>query len=76
MKKLATVFTMVIAMVWMLTLSSSALAATTTRINIQPSDIPDETQPRVNVGDAPTDFGPDSWQGPATGKTNWHMVAI
>lgn len=42
------------------------------RINIGPSQVPDETEPRVNYGDAPTGYGPDSWQGPATGKTNWH----
>ncbi|MBW2240710.1 MAG: PEP-CTERM sorting domain-containing protein [Deltaproteobacteria bacterium] len=49
--------------------------ATTIQINVGPSDVPDETQPRVNVGDAPTGFGPDSWQGPVSGtgnKTNWH----
>lgn len=37
-----------------------------------PDTVPDETQPRVNAGDAPPGFGPDSWQGPATGKSNWH----
>lgn len=54
-----------------LSLSSSALAGTI-QIDIAPGDVPDETEPRVNVGDAPAGYGPDSWQGPATGKTNWH----
>ena len=58
----------------MLSLSSSVVAGTI-QINVQPGDVPDETQPRVNVGDAPAGFGPDSWQGPVAGagnKTNWH----
>jgi len=55
----------------MLALSSSVLAGTI-QINVQPADVPDETLPRVNIGDAPAGFGPDSWQGPATGKSNWH----
>lgn len=44
-------------------------------IKVRPFQVPDETEPRVNLGDAPTGFGPDSWQGPAAGtgnKTNWH----
>jgi hypothetical protein len=36
------------------------------------SDVPDEQLPRINAGDAPAGFGADSWQGPATGKSNWH----
>ena len=68
MKKLITICLVVAVM---LSLSSSVLAGTI-QINVQPSDIPDETPPRVNLGDAPTGYGPDSWQGPATGKTNWH----
>jgi hypothetical protein len=39
---------------------------------VAPDTVPDETDPRVNAGDAPAGYGPDSWQGPATGKTNWH----
>jgi len=50
----------------------SSLHATTVVLPIGPSTIPDETEPRVNVGDFPAGFGADSWQGPATGKTNWH----
>lgn len=38
-----------------------------------PGDVPDEAPPRVNVGDAPDGFGPDSWQGPETGKSNYHV---
>jgi len=49
----------------------SAMAVVTT-INVYPTDVPDETMPRSNMGDAPSGFGQDSWQGPATGKTNWH----
>lgn len=41
-------------------------------IDIYPGQVPDETQPRGNLGDAPPGFGPNSWQGPETGKTNWH----
>ncbi len=37
-----------------------------------PGQVPDEQPPRVNIGDAPTGWGPDSWQGPTTGKSNWH----
>ena len=50
---------------------SSTLTAATTTINIDPSTVPDEQLPRIN-NDAPAGFGPDSWQGPATGKSNWH----
>jgi hypothetical protein len=47
--------------------------AATIQINVAPGDVPDEQPPRVNVGDAPTvGLGPDSWQGPETGKSNWH----
>ena len=41
-------------------------------LEIYPSLVPDEEEPRVNLGDAPTGFGPDSWQNSATGKVNWH----
>ncbi len=56
----------------MLLLSSSALASNIT-INVSPDQVPDETEPRVNFGDAPTGYGPDSWQGPATGKSNYNV---
>ena len=52
--------------------AGSYAAAVTTQIDVTPSMVPDETAPRVNFGDAPTGYGPNSWQGPATGKTNWH----
>ena len=55
----------------MLSLGSTVMAGTI-QIDVNPSQVPDETQPRVNVGDAPAGYGPDSWQGPATGKSNWH----
>jgi hypothetical protein len=44
-----------------------------TNIDIMPSQVPNdgEEQPRT-VNTAPTGFGPDAWQGPATGKSNWH----
>jgi len=45
---------------------------TTIQIDVQPGDVPDENAPRVNMGDAPSGYGLTSWQGPATGKTNWH----
>jgi len=41
-------------------------------IDVYPSLVPDEQLPRVNLGDAPTGFGPDSWQNSAMGKVNWH----
>jgi hypothetical protein len=51
-------------------------APTTITININPSQVPDESQPRINLGDAPTGFGPDSWQNTSkitsTSKVNWH----
>jgi parallel beta-helix repeat protein len=50
----------------------AAHAATTTTIQVAPCEVPDEQQPRVNPGDAPAGFGPDSWQGPASGKSNWY----
>lgn len=68
---MAKLVTMCLAAFMLFALYSSVLAATIT-MNVQPADVPDETPPRVNAGDAPTGFGPDSWQGPATGKTNWH----
>jgi hypothetical protein len=45
---------------------------TTIEIEAYPSQVPDEQPPRVNPGDYPTTFDVDSWQGPSTGKTNWH----
>ncbi len=48
------------------------LEVDTTTIQIAPWQVPDEQWPRVNAGDAPAGFGTDSWQGPATGKSNWH----
>ncbi len=47
-------------------------ATDSTTIQIAEWEVPDEERPRVNVGDAPAGFGPDSWQGPLVGKTNWH----
>lgn len=52
-------------------LAGAAYAGTIT-INVAPSMVPDEAEPRVNAGDAPTGFGPDSWQNSASGKVNWH----
>lgn len=50
----------------------AAQAQTTTTIDVFPWEVPDEQEPRGNLGDAPPGFGNDSWQGPATGKSNWH----
>lgn len=47
----------------------------TNRITIYPNQVPDEEEPRGNIGDAPGGFGTSSWQGPAGGaghKSNWH----
>jgi len=52
-------------------LATAVFAADTTHV-ADPTQIPDETAPRINVGDFPTGYDVDSWQGPATGKTNWH----
>jgi hypothetical protein len=41
-------------------------------IQVSPDQVPDESPPRVNVGDAPTGFGSESWQNADTGKVNWH----
>ncbi len=51
---------------------AGALAAATNTIYVSPDQVPDEQLPRLNVGDAPPGFGSSSWQGPATGKSNWH----
>jgi hypothetical protein len=62
----------VFLMVFGLMIGVSGLAqATITTIDIAPSMVPDENQPRV-AGEAPAGWGTDSWQGPLTGKTNWH----
>jgi hypothetical protein len=52
-------------------LSSPALAGV---VHVYPNQVPDESIPRVNWGDAPAGWGPDSWQGPATGKSNLHVA--
>jgi len=52
-------------------LCSPASSAVITHVAL-PGQVPDEQPPRVNAGDAPGGWGPDSWQGPASGKTNWH----
>lgn len=44
----------------------------TLSLDVAPTEVPDEQLPRINAGDAPAGFEPDSWQGPATGKSNWH----
>jgi hypothetical protein len=46
-------------------------SAATIRIHVDPSQTPDEELPRIDSSN-PIGYGPDSWQGPATGKTNWH----
>lgn len=53
-------------------LTTGIASATTTTINVDPTQVPDEMMPLVNTGDAPTGFGPDSWSDSATGKVNWH----
>ncbi len=46
-------------------------ALDSTTIQVAEWEVPDQERPRVNVGNAPPGFGPDSWQGPLVGKTNW-----
>jgi hypothetical protein len=56
-----------------LVLATSVAGAAT--ISVDPSTVPDESLPRVNVGDFPAGFSIDSWQGPVAGvgnKSNWH----
>ncbi len=48
------------------------LETDTSTIQVPPWQVPDEELPRVSSGNAPAGFGPDSWQGPATGKSNYH----
>ena len=58
---------------------TSVASAATTTITAYPSQVPDEQPPRVNVGDFPTGYDVDSWQGPVAGagnKTNWHARYI
>ncbi len=42
-----------------------------TRLRVLPDEVPDEQPPRAST-EAPAGYGPGSWQGPASGKTNWH----
>jgi len=49
-------------------------ANTTTTYYALPTGVPDEQQPRVVANDAPAGFGPDSWQGSATGKVNAYFT--
>jgi hypothetical protein len=51
---------------------SFASADTVTHVAL-PGDVPDEQEPRGNLGDAPSGFGTSSWQGPETGKSNYHV---
>src|SRR5690606_28910092 len=44
-----------------------------TLIRVAPNEVPDEQEPRVMVGVAPVGYGPDAWQGPLTGKSNYHV---
>jgi len=74
-KKLVTIGA-VVAMILAVGGVAQASTSVTIRVSIAPSDVPDEDQPRINVGDAPGDYGPDSWQNTAklssTSKVNWH----
>lgn len=48
--------------------------ASTTTITAYPHHVPDEEDPRGISGDAPSSaWGPGSWQGPLTGKSNYHV---
>jgi hypothetical protein len=53
-------------------LSCAVAFGSTITLVVAPSSVPDEQLPRVSSGNAPAGFGVDSWQGPATGKSNWH----
>src|SRR6185369_9005484 len=55
--------------------ATAVKAANTTTITAIPTDVPDEMQPRVATGDAPTGaLGSDSWMNSATGKVNYYVT--
>ncbi len=62
----------------LLLISQSAIAVTITH-QATPGQVPDAQQPKLNYGDAPTGYGPDSWENTdfqnSSGnddKVNWH----
>lgn len=57
--------------VGMMAFGASSAMADTVRLRVGPDTIPDENTPQI-VNDAPTNFGPDSWQNSTIGKVNWH----
>jgi len=63
-----------VSLVVVMTMLGSAAFAQTTEIThvATPGQVPDEVEPRPNVSDAAPGYGGGSWQGPATGKSNWH----
>lgn len=62
-----------VALTTFATMANASTMSTTIIVDALPSTVPDEELPRINYGDAPIiELGPDSWQGPATGKSNWH----
>jgi hypothetical protein len=72
MRKLLTSL-LTIGVVVGLTLTALITVCATT-ITVTPNDYYyDEEPPRGVVGDAPTGWGSGSWQGPATGKSNYHI---
>ena len=68
----STTFTKAVLALLLIALCGAVAQAATTTIVVVPSQVPDETEPRVNAGDFPTGYANDSWQGPASGKSNWH----
>ena len=75
-KQLVTICAVVMMVLAVSGIAQAGVTITKIRIAIAPSDVPDEDQPRINVGDAPGDYGPDSWQNTAkvtaAAKVNWH----
>lgn len=61
-----------IAMMSLFASNAFAVGPSTVEITVLPSAVPDEQIPRNNLGDAAPGFETSSWQGPATGKSNWH----
>ncbi|MCO6046126.1 PEP-CTERM sorting domain-containing protein [Aeoliella sp. ICT_H6.2] len=61
-----------VALTTFATLAHANTMSTMVTIDVLPNTVPDEELPRNHLGDAPIGLGPDSWQGPATGKSNWH----
>jgi len=74
MRSLTIILSVALATILCLDLTSAqATTATVTRLKAYPDQVPDEQIPRNNLGDSPFGWGPHSWQGPESGKSNFHV---